>query len=55
MEMKNCKDEIIQFVLHSTDQDNRMIAAFIAGMLAKEQPTHEENAKDEGANIHLLK
>ena len=35
MEVSGCKDEIIDFVLHSSDLDNFILATFIAGMQSK--------------------
>lgn len=55
MEDHNCKDEIIRYVLNSSELDHLMIATFIAGMQAKkntwgtlqedEKSTHNEEPR----------
>lgn len=42
MKSNNCKDEIIRFVMNSSDLDNFIIATFIAGMQAKKNMNSSE-------------
>lgn len=50
MAINDCKNEIINFVLNSTDMDNYIVATFIAGMQAKKSTSTStlfSNAKDD--------
>lgn len=40
-----CKDEIISFIMNSSDADNLIIATFIAGMQAKKSTTVSNEKK----------
>lgn len=39
----SCKDEIIRFVMNSSDSDHFIIATFIAGMQATKNVTTNQN------------
>lgn len=39
----SCKDEIIRFVMNSSDSDNFIIATFIAGMQARKSVSSTKN------------
>ena len=43
----NCKDEIIRFVMNSSDSDNFIIATFIAGMQATKSVSSNKNDDDQ--------
>lgn len=47
METVNCKEEIIDFVMNSSDADNLIIAAFITGMQARKSFPSYENQREQ--------
>lgn len=43
MKINDCKEEIISYVMNSSDVDNFIIATFIAGMQAKRNVRSSKN------------
>lgn len=47
MKLITCKEEMIRFVMNSSDADNRIIATFIANMQAKKSTTVDDVRTDD--------